>query len=377
MTDYRKYTIEDFLTDAPFRAWVLTDDTQAETFWQHWLAENPDRSEVVQEARALLLAMAEKRQTVSDVELDEIVEGTLGKLNSEPETSQPIGRPMYLVWARVAAAVLVVAGLGWLVFRFPERAALNAVATTSAPSEIRVERRNDTDRPMTVLLEDKSTVILQPGSRLSFSSALENAANRVVYLDGDAFFDVVKDPAHPFFVYSNQLVTRVLGTSFRVVAYEREKQASVSVLTGKVAVFAKKDLEKTDQMAIRPEAAELVLLPNEQVTFSQNKGRFTKSRVQGLADRYQAPRFSFDETPVTDVFSALEKEYGIDIVYEPATVDGYLLTATFSEMSLHDELDLICRIIKGTYHIEDGKVIIETDQQLPAEESNHSRNPTL
>ncbi|WP_124879302.1 FecR family protein [Larkinella rosea] len=372
MTDYRKYTIEDFLTDALFRAWVLTGDTQAETFWQHWLVANPDRSERVQEARALLLAMAEKKQTLSDPELDQIVEATLGKLNRE--TAPPTARPLYLVLARMAAAVLLVAGLGWLVYRFPTADSLNAISTRSSSSETRVERRNDTDRPMTVLLGDKSTVILQPGSRLSFGSTLEKASNRVVYLDGDAFFDVVKDPARPFFVYSNQLITRVLGTSFRVVAYAREQQASVSVLTGKVAVFAKEDLEK---MAIRPGAGQLVLLPNEQVTFSQNKARFTKSRVQGLAKLYHPPRFSFDETPVTDVFTALEKEYGIDIEYEPEKIHGYLLTATFSEMSLHDELDLICRIIKGTYHIEEGRVIIETDQQLPAEDANHSRNPTL
>jgi transmembrane sensor len=362
MTDYQKYTVEDFLTDALFRAWVLNGDAHAEAFWQHWLTDNPDRSEMIRDASALLLAMAEKRSTLSDDQLDQIVERTLGKLSGETETDQPTVRRMYPVLARVAAAVLLVIGLGWLVHKFQGDAPSNAIATKSSPSESRVERRNDTNRPMTVLLGDKSTVILQPGSRLSFSSALGKESKRVVYLDGEAFFDVVKDPAHPFFVYSNKLITRVLGTSFRVIAYEREKQASVSVLTGKVSVFTKKDLEKMDRLAIRPGSGALVLLPNEQVTFSQNKARFTKSRIQGLANLYHPPRFSFDETPVTDVFSALEKAYGIDIEYEPEMMNGYLLTATFSEMSLNEELHLICRIIKGTYHIEEGKVIIETDQ---------------
>lgn len=361
MADYHHYTTEDLLTDALFRAWVLDGDAQAEAFWQHWLAGNPDRSEIIQEARALLLAMAENRQTVSDDELDQIVEGTLGKLSNETRPGQPIGRRMYPVLARIAAAVVVVAGLGWLVHKLSVDVPSTAIATKPSPSEMRVDRTNDTDRPMTVLLGDKSTVILQPDSRLSFSSALEKESNRVVYLNGEAFFDVVKDPAHPFFVYSNHLVTRVLGTSFRVVAYEREKQASVSVLTGKVTVFAKKALETTDRMAIRPGPGELVLSPNEQVTFSQTKARFTKSRIQGMANLYQPPRFSFDETPVTEVFAALEKAYGIDIEYEPEKMAGYLLTATFSEMSLHDELDLICRIIKGTYHIKEGRVIIETN----------------
>ncbi|GAB3327713.1 FecR family protein [Larkinella ripae] len=355
MTDYHKYTVEDFLTDTRFRAWVLNGDAQAEAFWQHWLADHPDRSEIVQDARAFLLAMAEKSEMLSDFELDRIVESTLDKLGSE--TARPLGGRLYRVLARMAAVVLLVAGLGWLVYQIPGDVSPPAISTTSPPSKIRVERANNTNRPMTVLLGDKSTVLLQPGSRLSFSATLEKETNRVVYLDGEAFFDVVKDPAHPFFVYSNHLITRVLGTSFRVVAYARERQASVSVLTGKVTVFTKKDLEKIDKMA----SGELVLSPNEQATFSQNKVRLTKSRIQGLANLYHPPRFSFDETPVTEVFNALEKEYGIDIDYEPEKLAPYRLTATFSEMSLHDELHLICRIIKGTYHIEEGRVIIETE----------------
>lgn len=360
MADYRNYTVEDFLTDALFRAWVLNDDPDAEAFWRFWLDANPDRSERVQEARALLLAIAEKKQTVSDEQLDQIVEDTLGKLSNE--TAQPAGRRLYLVLARVAAALLLVTGLGWVVYRFQTGASSNVISSASVPAEIRIERRNETNRPITVLLGDKSTVILQPGSRLSFSKAMENAAKRVVYLDGEAFFDVVKDPAHPFFVYTDHLITRVLGTSFRVVAFNEEEQASVSVVTGKVTVFPKTELTEPDKMAPRPGSGEVVLSPNEQATFSQSKAGLTKSRVQSTAGLYHPPHFAFDETPVAEVFTALEKEYGIDIQYEPQKMEGYLLTATFSEMSLHDELHLICRIIKGNYHIEDGRVIIETDQ---------------
>ncbi|WP_171037788.1 FecR family protein [Dyadobacter luticola] len=360
MTDYRNYTTEDLLTDALFRAWVLNADPEATAFWHYWLVDNPDRSERVEAARALLLAMQEKRQTVSDEELGKIVEATLGRLGNADVTEKPSSRRIYFILSRIAAAIVLVAGLGWLVHKFPGGSSSNVISKQSTSDEIRTERKNNTDKPMTVLLGDKSTVILQPGSQLSFSPAMEKASKRIVYLDGEGFFDVVKDPAHPFFVYTNQLVTRVLGTSFRVVAYNREKQASVSVVTGKVTVFAKKDLEKTDRVANPPASGDVVLSPNEQATFTQNAAKLTKSKIEGLVTLYHSPEFSFDETPVTEVFTALEKAYGIDIKYEPEKIDGYLLTATFADMSLHDELQLICRIIKGNYHIEEGKVIIET-----------------
>lgn len=119
MTNYRNYTVENFLTDVLFRAWVLNDDPQAAAFWQHWLADNPDRSEIVEEARAFLLAITERKQSLSDEELDEIVEATLGKIRSEAAIAPPIGRRLFFVLTRVAAAIIVVAGLGWLVHKFP------------------------------------------------------------------------------------------------------------------------------------------------------------------------------------------------------------------------------------------------------------------
>jgi ferric-dicitrate binding protein FerR (iron transport regulator) len=76
-------------------------------------------------------------------------------------------------------------------------------------------------------------------------------------LDGEAFFDVVKDPAHPFIVHTSSLNIKVLGTSFNVKAYSRDKTMETTLIKGAVEV-TRKDA---------PNAPRILLRPNEKLIF--------------------------------------------------------------------------------------------------------------
>ncbi len=64
------------------------------------------------------------------------------------------------------------------------------------------------------------------------------ATNRDVYLSGEAFFEVTKNPDRPFRVFANEIVTKVLGTSFTVRSFENDTTIQVIVRTGKVTVYS-------------------------------------------------------------------------------------------------------------------------------------------
>ena len=83
-------------------------------------------------------------------------------------------------------------------------------------------------------------------------------------LVGEAFFDVVRDTLHPFFVNSGGVMVRVLGTSFNVRAFPFDESISVAVVTGKVLV-EKKGRQQD------------VLLPEEMVRIDHKTGVFSKS----------------------------------------------------------------------------------------------------
>jgi transmembrane sensor len=67
-------------------------------------------------------------------------------------------------------------------------------------------------------LEDGTTVHLEKGSRLSFPVHFDPKKREVV-LSGEAFFEVTENPSKPFYVYANELITRVLGTSFQHICF--------------------------------------------------------------------------------------------------------------------------------------------------------------
>jgi transmembrane sensor len=114
-----------------------------------------------------------------------------------------------------------------------------------------------------VFLPDGSLICLFPGSRVAFSACFKSK-KREVYLDGEAFFEVSHDAHRPFLVYTNALTTRVLGTSFFIKAYKKQKEIVVSVQTGQVSVY-----ENIDHDSGSKPRQEVILSPNQKVVTIQ------------------------------------------------------------------------------------------------------------
>ncbi|MBS1567676.1 MAG: FecR domain-containing protein, partial [Bacteroidetes bacterium] len=116
-----------------------------------------------------------------------------------------------------------------------------------------------------IVLPDGSAVTLEANSTLRLSPVF-NASAREVYLDGEGFFEVAADKQRPFIVYANRLMTKVLGTSFTVSCSQKEKTVSVAVRTGKVFVC-------TTSRDKRSARREIILTPNQQVIYDQDKDK--------------------------------------------------------------------------------------------------------
>ena len=90
-----------------------------------------------------------------------------------------------------------------------------------------VEQTNNSNKPQIITLSDGSSVLLQPNSKLSYPKIF-TGNERKVYLSGEGFFEISKNPKKPFFVYANEIVTKVVGTSFRVKAYSDQPDVEVT-----------------------------------------------------------------------------------------------------------------------------------------------------
>ncbi len=370
---YQNFSIPEFMQNPHFRSWVLDEDPSATLFWQEWLATHPDRAADVETAKDLLEGIRLGFNDITDAELESRIQATVAALenrnqfleNSGPPTQSPTRlRATWLVATGLVLALLA----GWYAF-WPGEAATPEVLTyqrvieRGKPSFREVV--NTTAAPRKVLLPDSSYVTLAPKGRLSYDIPSADKARRVVYLTGEAFFEVGRNPARPFLVYANGIVTKVLGTSFTVKAYEDETDITVAVRSGRVSVFAPDKSATTtarDDNAVFEKLDDgIVLTANQQATYRPESNRLLKTIVaqQAVIHPEKLPTQTvFEEVPVSRILDQLEAGYSITIIYNELDMKDCLLTAKFTDETLQDKIKLICASIGATYETIDAQIIV-------------------
>ena len=362
MQDYRNIQPEELAVDRSFRLWKLSNDPAAGNFWINWLSENPDKQDLIDKAAHLLDTVFHAFDAVSDEEVSEEISRLSDSLEQREEKMYPKRLLFRPEWYRIAASILVILGIGWWASNKYAPAKENNPLYSQIISQIKdplLKATNETDHPKLVSLHDGSTVLLQPKSSISYPQSF-NGEKREVFLDGEAFFEVAKNPEQPFYVYANNLVTKVLGTSFIISAFDTDKDVKVVVKTGKVSVFALTGENMETQQADN-KLGGMILTPNQQIVFSPENLRLTRSLIADpalLELPIQKQSFNFKATPIKDVFVALEQSYGVKILFDAEIMKNCYLTASLSDEPLFEKVDLICRTINARYEQLDASIII-------------------
>lgn len=364
-------TLDDFLADESFRNWVkYGEDTDG---WEAWTVDQPERARVVAEARLWVMAMRVPVTGLSTAETLAARTDTWTKIRAT-EAAQtakagvpiphwrtgrggPSDRPnMYRiqpVWWRSAAAILVLGvALTWL-YRAQEIAKptfTNRQPVGQTPGGL-LAQTNHTDKPQLITLSDGSSVLLQPNSQLSYPKRFANDARRV-YLTGEGFFEISKNPQKPFLVFANELVTTVIGTSFRVKAYSDQPHVEVVVSTGRVNV-------SLSQNPVPGAPKALLLLPKQAVRFTRQTGDFEKFTNLPLADLgKQTPgtieqvNFDFTDVPVATILKTIEQAYLVEIDFPREKLRECFLTTSLVDQPLPEKLNIICESIGNNTRYE-------------------------
>lgn len=362
---YKYFKVEDFLLDESFLAWVKTKEDDAS--WAAFFVDYPKQKAVAEQAQKMILGAegfvdAERKNRLKARLFDAIEEEEAAQLVVEKSTK--LRRIYWSLAAAASVALLVTFGVFYSKnARYTEGGGNTYQAMIEKISVPLLEVVNEKDKPQLVILPDSSSILLQKGSRLSYPKSFAGLEKREVYLLGEAFFEVTKNPKQPFMVYANELVTKVLGTSFTVKAYSGDKDVVVIVKTGKVTVFSNKDNQKQEKQLEPSRNTEgVVLTPNQQIIFNKNDGQLLKSLVMTPTlqelPTIQNLSFDFDDAPVSKVFSLLEKAYGVDIVYDEELLKSCKLTASMTNEHLFEKLRLICLTIEAEYQVIDAQIVI-------------------
>ena len=347
------------MADADFIAWVRRPTPPSNQYWQEFLEIFPQQQTTVQQARQAVQLLIEEGKAIPTTpeEAAQIWESIEESLDVTP--IRRIGQSTE-GWQRLAAAAVIVfaLGIGWYFVRPLQSGTPDSyqVLVEEAESVQPLEEVvNTTTQPRLVNLPDGSTITLEKDSRVSFAKSFDGN-NREVFLTGAAFFDVTKNPDQPFLVYSNELVTKVLGTSFRIQAFKQDKNIVVSVKSGRVSVYPKKSPKNAD-----PETAGMLLTPNQEISFARAEERFSRTLIEKptlLLTKEELRQYAFDDAPVSRIFAALEKAYGVDIVFDEEVMANCHLTTSLSAETLFDKLEVICEGIGASYKVVDAQVVV-------------------
>lgn len=149
-------------------------------------------------------------------------------------------------------------------------------------------------------LADGTKVWLSPNSKLSYPDKFTNK-QRLVSLDGEAFFEVAHDAEHPFIIKTGQVSTTVLGTSFNINAYQQKHTINVTLVSGKVAVALN--------------TKNVTMLPNQQIIVDKTTAQLTKIDFPGAASflHKRLGLYEYQGTALKEVIKDLETQYGIEI----------------------------------------------------------------
>jgi ferric-dicitrate binding protein FerR (iron transport regulator) len=356
--DHENLTVEDLASNESFIDWVKQSDPEAVKYWDLYIATHPEIQEKVDKARTLVLNLkAAEAIDYDSARIDSMWSKIQDRVEAKTEPS-PQRAVSKMAWVIVLASIVLLSTS--IVFWFESRLVINDqhLSAYNQQGDDFVERINDTDHPLEVQLDDGSTIVLESKSKLKYKKDFLNDSSRHVYMFGNAFFKVTKNPYKPFIVHSNEIVVKVLGTSFRVESPENGENILVSVKTGSVSVSAPTDVVKNNKQD------GVILLPNQQVTYERKNRQFEKTLIESPeflgATGITSKDFVFDNVPIARVFQTIESAYGVEIIFNEEVMKNCYVRATLGSESLHEKLDVICATIQASYEIIDANVVINS-----------------
>lgn len=218
-----------------------------------------------------------------------------------------------------------------------------------------------------VQLPDGTMAVLNSNSVLTYDSSLFAKGLRSVSLVGGGFFEVRKDPKHPFVLHMNRMTITVLGTAFEVSDYPGQPTTHATLLHGKI------QLDLPDQVSKK-----IILLPNEKLTVkyevngSASAPKYIKptyiltginaKEINGKAiikdTSWMQDQMALDNDSLSDIVQKLEVRYGVIIQIMDADIAGYTYSGVLGTTSLEKILAALSSIQLFHYKIQNGKVMI-------------------
>lgn len=213
-----------------------------------------------------------------------------------------------------------------------------------------------------IILPDGTKVWLNAGSKIVYKTNYGNKCRRV-QLTGEAFFDVVKDPEHPFIVNTATMQIKVLGTAFNVRSYADDNFSETSLIRGRIELTPVSNPDHT-----------IILKPSEKLTIpnrvskphaDENNTLITLSSLHTAKNdslpaeaQWLENKLVFDNEYFDEVAKKMERWYSVSISFKNEQLKQKRFSGKFTKESLSTALDALKATSDFNFSIDNGNVII-------------------
>lgn len=333
---YTSYTEEDYLEDKRFRNWVLQPTSEMEGWWQALFTHYPEQQKVAERARVLLLEMKDYFQP-TDLESKSLDESFIAALKEQMEDANHtkvihMNRRKLLQRFAIAASIVFMFGtVLWFWLIKPQQ--MQVIATNYGEWK-------------TQTLPDGSEVKLNANSEIKFATNWQMGEDRKVWLMGEAFFEVSKDPQRAkFTVVTEDLEVEVLGTAFNV--HSRGKQTGVFLKEGKVRL----DMGKEERL----------MVPGEFIAYSAHGKKiieYKKSLVETHTSWKEGSLIMQDEK-VEKIFGKIAEIYGYKIEMASQELLGQQKTIAIPMDKIEISIPILEKVLGVEIELKENLLIVK------------------
>jgi len=352
------YDIEDFACDHSFQQYCREENESSVAFWTAWISQHPEKADLIVSAKQLVAFLSagqgNRLEQLSHLKRGlqqrKLLEVSLGSTPTVQDSHTSRSR----TYLTALAACLAVGVIGYFVMTNNPLSNSYIHTNKAEYSSTRVDRK-------TVILPDGSLVTLNKNSSITLNPQFSKS-KRELTLTGEGFFEITHDAEHPFFVRTEAVTVKVLGTVFNISAYPQANgETETSLFSGKVEVFLNGSPGRT-----------YVLKPNEKLVTrpvtndSEKQSTTLKSTIRPEQHLNSKPsetawlrnRLELSNERLEDIALKLESWYGIDIEFEDNEAKSYRYSGTFESETVLRALEALQLSYPFKIRSENEKILI-------------------
>lgn len=277
-----------------------------------------------------------------------------------------------MIWYSAAAATLALVCLLAIHHSAPSKGAGQSLTTHWLEKNTRPRLKS------IITLADGTVVTLNSATTLKYPEHFGDSV-REVYLNGEAYFNVAKDPAHPFVIHANKMNVRVLGTAFNVKSYQSEPLSEATLINGSIEVTLND--RPSDRIILKPKEKLVIQsdsLSNANIISAPASVDSSLREHRGKGPRYALTNLTyfpnnaktvvetswvenklvFSDQDFGQISGQLERWYGVHITFRNEKVKEYRFTGLFEKESLPEALNALGMIEHFHYKINGSDVYI-------------------